>query len=530
MNDLLPLGLEYVPGSVAHVGLVSTGGANLTASGITCGGGGTVGRAGNELTDLSTLGLDCEITPAAGGAGSGDDPLFDLGFVQNLDRDADEEIIVIEFNAVIADSLPTDQHTNQAQIVTINSNVSSTSVVSQHNHPALDITSVVTPSTTGPNQDVEYVVTISHGGTSTADAMDVVITDVIPAGLTYDSGTGITGPQIPAVPGTDTCTIAGLTVSDGDPSGAGLSISFDTLAEGDVCEVRYTATTSAGATAGQQFVSDVDLDYTTLPNTGTSPNPTGSPPGVDVLTNRTAQTTVTVDVPDLVKSIASTDFAATPDGTADTVGDPRTLVIGESVRYRLLSQLPEGNMPNLSITDQLPTGLAYTPGTARIALISDGLNITPTPAISCTSGTLALAGDDTNVAFLTPTCEAEPTGGPFNSGVDPVWSLGTLNNTDADADDEYVLIEFDAVVVNETANQNATQLAGPYDFNGNAVNTTSNTVVVEIRESQVAMTAVATPNPADNRIDTTPLTSWDVTISNTGNVPAYRWVTLLAAR
>ena len=54
------------------------------------------------------------------------------------------------------------------------------------------------------------------------------------AGLTYDGGTGITAPQAPAVPGTDTCSISGYSENDADPSGAGLTISFDDLAEGDV--------------------------------------------------------------------------------------------------------------------------------------------------------------------------------------------------------------------------------------------------------------------------------------------------------
>ena len=358
----LPTGLEYIPGSDVLIGLVSTSGTALSATGLTCASG-TAGRTGNEATNLATLGLDCVISPNTGGVGSGDDVEFILGTFSNTEQDADQELIVVELNATMAiDSVPGNDLVHQAQIITTNTDLTSTSVVADHVHPVVDITATVDPSTTGPNQTVEYVVTLTHNGASTTDSFDISLNDVLPAGMTYDSGSGVTGPQIPAVPGTDTCSISGLTINDADPNGAGIDISFDALALGDVCEVRYFATTDAGATPGQTFVSDVDLSYSTLPDAGTDPNPTGSPPGIDVGINRSDQTTVTIDSPDPVKSIVSTSLAATPDGTADTAPDPRPLAVGEVARMRLTTQLPEGSSSSVTVTDSMPASPAkWTP-------------------------------------------------------------------------------------------------------------------------------------------------------------------------
>ena len=49
--------------------------------------------------------------------------------------------------------------------------------------PVVDITLTAEPTSTGPSQDIEFVVTLEHNGTSSADAQDISINHVIPAGL-----------------------------------------------------------------------------------------------------------------------------------------------------------------------------------------------------------------------------------------------------------------------------------------------------------------------------------------------------------
>ena len=55
LTDLLPAGLAYVPGKRTVVGLVSNSGTDLQVAGLVCGSG-TPARAGDQNTDLSTLG------------------------------------------------------------------------------------------------------------------------------------------------------------------------------------------------------------------------------------------------------------------------------------------------------------------------------------------------------------------------------------------------------------------------------------------------------------------------------------------
>ena len=213
------------------------------------------------------------------------------------------------------------------------------------------------------------------------------------------------------------------------------------------------------------------------------------------------------------------------DATADTAGDPRPLAVGETARYRLEMRLPEGGAPNFEVTDLLPTGLQYVAGTSRIAFVYNtgtGGTITAVPGIVCGSGTLNQNGDETTVAGITPDCAVEPTGGPFSSGTDPFWDFGDLTNTDMDANDEFVLIEFDALAVNETSNQDGTTLANSYELSIDGTTSTSPSVFAEIAEPQLTLTSVITPTPVDNRLDPTPTFSWDITLANAGSATAFQ--------
>jgi len=51
------------------------------------------------------------------------------------------------------------------------------------------------------------------------------------------------------------------------------------------------------------------------------------------------------------------------------------------------------------------------------------------------------------------------TGGAFQSGDDPEFAFATLTVNDNDPDDEFVIIEFNAIVNNVASNQAGTTLA-----------------------------------------------------------------------
>lgn len=522
LTDLLPAGLAYVPGNRTLVGLVSNSGSDLQAAGLVCGSG-TPARVGDQNTDLSTLGLDCVISPSSGGVGSGSDPVFSFGNVLNTEHDGGLELIVLEFNArVVGDTTANTVLPNVASVTSTSATTNSGAANVVHHEPVLAITKDVVQPSVAAGTRVEYVVTIRHDGTSTENAYDIVLGDVLPANLTYDGLSGITGPQPPVSPGGDTCTAAGLVINDADPNGTGLSISFAGLPTGEVCEIRYFATTNAGLSAGTQIINTSTVNYSSLPLTGTTPNPTGSPPGTEGTWQRQDTATVTIEVPTVLKRITTTSLPETPDNTADTVGDPRPSTIGERVRYRLQTRIPEGSLTGATITDQLPAGMIYVAGTARVALVSDSNGITATPALSCTSGTAGKSGNDTTIVSVAPDCAVEPTGGPFVSGTDPVWNLGNLNTTDGDGNAEYALIEYEAVVANELSGQDGVVLSGPYGLVSGAFSVASNVVASVIREAHVLVTITANPNPVDNRTAASPVTRFTALIENDGTAAGFQ--------
>ena len=92
-------------------------------------------------------------------------------------------------------------------------------------------------------------------------------------------------------------------------------------------------------------------------------------------------------------------------------------------------------------------------GTATLAFVSDGAGINS----STLSGAgLAVSGNESTLASITPTFVipgSAITGGPFVSGTDPTFNLGSLVNSDNDANQEFVVVEFNALIENVAGNQ-----------------------------------------------------------------------------
>ena len=151
---------------------------------------------------------------------------------------------------------------------------------------------------------------------------------------------------------------------------------------------------------------------------------------------------------DLSKSIVSTSVGG------DTSAN---VVIGEVVRFRLVATVPNGVYSNFQLRDILPAGYQFLDnGNARAGLVSAGGELTATgltaPLTSITTPNVALAG----TAISTSATADEDT---YFSGTDVFFKFGTLTNTDADSGTtQAVVIEFDALVVNELGNQSGATL------------------------------------------------------------------------
>ena len=149
--------------------------------------------------------------------------------------------------------------------------------------------------------------------------------------------------------------------------------------------------------------------------------------------------TVTIACPTLDKSIVATSEPS-------TIGNQ--VAIGEIVRYRLVTSLPEGTSPNFQIKDSLPIGMQFLNGTANVALVSD-------------NGFTSMFGVAANQIPFPPPPPAFPLlGSVIGTGV--FFTLGTLVNNDNDADLEYVVVEFNALVLNTFSNQAGVPLDNCY--------------------------------------------------------------------
>jgi len=108
--------------------------------------------------------------------------------------------------------------------------------------------------------------------------------------------------------------------------------------------------------------------------------------------------------------------------------------------------------------------------------------------------------------------------GVMASGADPVFELGDLTNLDgADADSEFIIIEFNAIVENEAINNFA---AGPspfnFEFHGNgALEDTSNTHDMFVSEPAIFDVSKVVTSVVGNQI------TYQVTFSNTGGQDAH---------
>ncbi len=140
--------------------------------------------------------------------------------------------------------------------------------------------------------------------------------------------------------------------------------------------------------------------------------------------------------------------------TTDADTTAANLSIGEKVRFRLVAPIPEGTLPNFTITDALPAGLQFITGTVTTAVTGT--------SVTSTSFTV--------------------TGGPFGDGTDPVFNFGTVTNGDADPDEEAVVVEFDAQVLNTGSNINGTTLDNLFTVSYDTVSEISNPATVTIVE------------------------------------------------
>ena len=343
---------------------------------------------------------------------------------------------------------------------------------------------------------VTFTVTIDHTGGSTTDAFDVRFVDMLPAGFSYvaNSLTHISG-------------VAPSTLME---AAGTIDATWAVLLDGQASTLQFQASVNSAAQAGSALTNRADIDWSSLPGNANgllsvyNPNSTERT-GAGGVNDYEAFDTAVVSV-DIAtnKSIVATSEAAT---TGNNVA------VGEIVRYHLWVQLPEGTAPSFQIQEALPTGLMYLDdGSASLAFISNGPGIQ-----SSTLGSgFVQTGASGAITPLSTLPASAVLNGPFLDGTDPLFSLGDLTNADNDADAEFVVIEFNASVLNTVSNTAGATHLNQFDVSvdGTPITPASNIVQTQLVEPSITDVTKTVMTPAGGGVDAGQAVTYSVTYSN----------------
>jgi fimbrial isopeptide formation D2 family protein/uncharacterized repeat protein (TIGR01451 family) len=446
LQDRLPGGLQFINDDTTTVAFVGNNvgvSSNDTSGTLNLGLAAAPFVAGNESTVAGitpafvlgdvNIGSSSSTSSNLDAYGSGTDVYFKLGDVINADDDADQEFVVLEFNALVLNDPGSNDHgdtrtnnfdtrfTSDAGVVTDRSNDVTIGVV----EPRIDnVVKMASPSGGDAGDVITFSITFSNAtGSTIADAFDVVVTDALSANYVLN---------VPSV----SVTLGGGAVGVTNASaGNSVDITIDQIPSGGTVTINYSATLVNTVAPGDDIVNTVDVNYTSLPGAGTVANPTGSTtPGAsgggdgerngDGAHNDysdSAMANVTIDAPTVAKSLISTSIVNANNANNEAV-------IGETAQYRLTVTVPEGVTSLAEIVDTLDVGLSF------VSLDS----IAASPALS--SDTIDL-NDSTSIT-------------PMIGGQMVTFELGTITNANVDnAAAETIVLTYTVLVDNVSTNQ-----------------------------------------------------------------------------
>ncbi len=462
--------------------------------------------ASPDLTIQNPIGTGtapANVTIGNAAGGTGNVITFNLGDIANANRtDGVAETILIEYTAVALNvagnqgETPTQLNNSAVLSWTRGTETLYLPAVfapeAEVIEPDLQVVKTFLPDTGDAGDIINATLEVQHIPASDVDAYDVTLADVIPVGMTYVGGSldCTSGVQDPT-----SCGESGGTITAAWPL---------VLDDGTTSVLTFQVRLDNNVAPGQVITNTANIAWTSYPGVPTpSPrsiyNPlsvertgdTGDAGGTSNDYRDSGQDTVTI-TPGSDKFLVSTSETHT-----GAVGGTERLAIGEIARYRMEIQLPEGEAINFQLRDNLPAGMLYlNDGTTTLAFVSNDLGIVSSDSALPSGAPLDQTGNETNVASITPTFVLP--GSLIDIGPPPIYSLGTLTNNDRDADQEFVVLEFNALVRNIGGNQSGTSLDDNYEILvDGVVRDTSNTVPAIVAEPIVTLTKVLTTTPQD---------------------------------
>ncbi len=289
--------------------------------------------------------------------------------------------------------------------------------------PSLEVVKTLDPTTADAGDTLTYTLEITHPDDSrNATAYDVALLDLIPDGLTYVTGSfahdGGTAPD-----DLDDTDVPELTAA------------WDSFEVDDTSTLTYEVTVDADAVlvGGASITNTAEVTWTSLDG-----DPASASPHVGDDVQRTGDGGVndyTADDDATLDPIPS-ELTKTFDGgdQTHTVGDD--LTIGETATYTLEVVLPEGDIGTVTVTDDLPDGMAYVGNSVTIDDAGFGGTL-GTPASHLDPD----GGDSGEALVLTFDGDTGDGSGP---GVSSTPTSGTTGTTFS--------ITYDAIVLDETDN------------------------------------------------------------------------------
>jgi LPXTG-site transpeptidase (sortase) family protein len=347
---------------------------------------------------------------AAGG--SGGDVTFTLGQI-TVDSDGDDtnNTFLICFQALVVNETGVDNGdtlTNSTDF-TINGVTDTQTADVEVLEPILEITKTVTDETPADGQTITFTITLTHDASSTADAFDIEIEDLLPPELTLVGGTLAITPSSGINP---------AWITD-NSSGSTIAYAIEQIPLGEQVEITFDAVVGT-LSLTDSFDNTATAIWTSLPG-----DDSGERTGDGGVNDHQDASTQAIDIlRDLTKTISSDNLAATitPEVT-----------IGELITYEITIVVPPDSTDQFYLTDQLDDGLAF---------------------VDCETITAGASLSSSTIAFNTAgNCAHGLTGNPAisNSGRTLEFNLGTVTNSNPTGY-ETIVIRYRVVVLDSVAN------------------------------------------------------------------------------
>jgi len=273
---------------------------------------------------------------------------FDFGNVSNpADGDDTNDFFIIRFDALVEDVGSNTNGTMLTNTASLTSAVGPAGPATQDiviAEPDLEITKV--PSNPNPSlgDEVTFTVTVRHSMASSADAFEVVLTDVIPAGLTYVAGS----------------TMGQASVDETDLGAPEFDLGG--ITQGEVQKTfSFRVLVSPSVTVGAPITNTITAAYTSLP--GVDPNERSYSGQGDGVVTPSAPATIEAD-----KTVA-----ISIDNANSGIADP-----GDELTYTVVLTNGSTTANNTVFSDVLPPETTYVPGSLTSSVGGEDDSAAPT--------------------------------------------------------------------------------------------------------------------------------------------------------